>query len=147
LWAPHLLAAPAIVIGRRKKGKGRVIIISHFQVERETRQVQFYQGRKRIETLSSRDACGAGLILGLRVCCASGSATSSMLWRVCWWLTLPKFLPCHALDICEIGYCIKQADQVGARAVQGATLSVGDRRCHQSRVGASSPRSRPLKIR
>ena len=100
LWAPHLLATPAIVIGRRKKGTPRVIIISHFQVERETRQVQFYQGRKRIETLSSRDACSAGLNFGLRVCCASGSAASSMLWRVCW-ATLP-ILPCHALDSCEM---------------------------------------------
>ena len=102
LWAPHLLATPAIVIGRRKKGTPRVIIISHFQVERETRQVQFYQGRKRIETLSSRDACSA-------------------------------------LDSCEMGYCIKHADQVVARAVQGATLCVGDRRCHP-RVGCVYPR-------
>ena len=138
MWAPPLLATPAIVIGSRKKGTLRVIIISHFQVERQTRQVQFYQGRKRIETLSSRDACSAGLIFGLRVCYALGSATSSMLSRVCWRLALPS-LPWNALDSCEMGYCIKHADQVVARAVQGATLSVGDRRCHP-RVGASSPR-------
>ena len=161
--APHLLATPAIVIGRRKEGTRRVII-SHFQVERETRQVQFFGHAfvsfvllrlvaafavvfalrlvaaitVRIETLSSRDACSAGLIFGLRVCYALGSATSSMLSRVCWRLALPS-LPWNALDSCEMGYCNKQADQVGARAVQGATLSVGDRRCHP-RVGASSPR-------
>ena len=121
-----LLATPAIVNGRRKKGTRLVIIISHIQVERQTRQVQFYQGRKQSETLSSRDACSAGLNFGLRVCCASGSAASSRVFRA---LTLP-ILPFNAVD--------KQVDEDGARVVQGATVSVGDRRCHPC-VGASSP--------